>query len=544
MAGDDLNFPSVQIVERGFQPARGNDAAVNVYGAFIGKANQGPTAPTKVSSWNQFLSMYGSNYTDLHSAVSDYFANGGTNNPAYIVRIVAAGAQTADLDIFASDAPEDPGNPGNVLPGTPALFTFTAQSPGAWANQLYVTVTARDSSAKRFDLALFKVPTGTTFDPSKRNSEYLLESWNDVTLDPNDARYMYDIVNGPMGAGNGGGSIYVSVSGQSYDPQTPNTRPFPTTVGINKLSGGMDGTYDPLSFDMTTAYQAAIARLAEIPGPYVANIPNVTDTVIVKAAVSAAATRGDGFIVIDSPVGATPNDAKTYFESTLALSSLGSSAPSYGAMYYPWQYLPAVGSSSPNKTSLRPPGGAVVGYYMQSDATYGAWKAPAGVQARLAGAVAGERALSDADLSTLNNAHINAIRPITNNGIVIMGARTGKKYGLDRYVNVRRSVIYLREALRRATQYAVFQQNDENLWRSLTDTCQAVLGAFWSDGGLKGTTAAEAFFVRCDATNNTPTTQENGAVNVDCGAAFTAPAEFVIISIAQFDGGSTVSTSL
>lgn len=542
MAGEDLLFPGVQVVERGFQPSRGSTAAVTTYGAFIGKSNQGPLVPTRITSWAQFIAVYGTSYTDLHVAVNDFFANAPAGSSAYITRIAAAGAAVASVDVFADDAPEDPGNPGNVLPGTPALFTITTLSPGSWGNQLYVVVSTRDAAAKRFDMALFRVPTGGSFDPAKRNSEYLLEQWLDVSLDPDDSRYMYDIVNGPYGTSSG--SAFINVSGQSYSSATPNTRPYPNTVGSNQLSGGQDGSYDPLSFDQISAYQAAIAQLSTIPGPWVLNLPNMTNAVIVKAAVAAAASSGIGFVVIDTPNNITAIEAKTYCESTLALSSLGASAPSHAAIYYPWLYMPAVGSAAPSKTVLRAPGGAVVGLYLSTDATVGQFQAPAGVDARVAGAVSMERLLTDIDMTTLNNAHVNAIMHQYTGSIVVWGARTPKKYGLDRYIPVRRSVIFIREALRRATFFGVFQPNNENLWRSLTDACQQVLSAYWARGGLKGLTQSEAFYVKCDSTNNPPASQEIGVVNIEVGIALAAPAEFIVISITQFEGASSVAVAL
>ena len=46
-------------------------------------------------------------------------------------------------------------------------------------------------------MALYKVPAGVTFDETKRNSEYLVDQWNDVTLFPNDERYLYPVANSP-----------------------------------------------------------------------------------------------------------------------------------------------------------------------------------------------------------------------------------------------------------------------------------------------------------------------------------------------------------
>ena len=64
--------------------------------AFVGVHSQGPTAPTLVTSWNDFLNVYGgfgnaTNY--LPFAVWQYFANNG--NQAYIVRAAASDAVTA-----------------------------------------------------------------------------------------------------------------------------------------------------------------------------------------------------------------------------------------------------------------------------------------------------------------------------------------------------------------------------------------------------------------------------------------------------------------
>lgn len=538
MAGNDQYYPGVQIVERPFQPSRSSAREVQTYGAFIGKANQGPTTPTDVASWGEFAAVFGTTYTDLHYAVNDFFSNGG--RVAYIQRVPGANATKADVDIYANDAPEDPGNPGNVLPGTPALFSFEALNPGAWANQLHVVVYARDSVNKRFDIAIYRIPASVTFDPSKRNSEYLLEQWVDLSLSSTDARYMYDVINAPSATG----SSFVRVYGQSYDPATPSVRPYPDVTGSNPLTGGTDGTYSSPTFDEEAAYQAGVTALMQVPGPFIMNLPNITSADTLRFAVNAAATRGDVFVVIDPPQGATPADMQLYVEADLALGTLGSSTPSYAAVYYPWLHLPVVGSSSAGRTTLRPPGGAVIGSYISNDATFGVWKAPAGLGTRIAGAVALERSLIDGDLALLNSKHINAIRSIPGSGIVVMGARTTKRSGLDMYINVRRTVIYLRESLKRATEFSVFANNDERLWTDLRATCASILGDMWQRGGLKGGTAAEAFYVICDATNNPASAVESGTVNIEVGVALSVPAEFIVITIGQFDGGANISTNI
>ena len=123
----DNYFPGVHVAERPFQPGATSTAPVVAFGAFIGKASQGPTAPTEVRSWPQFTTHFGTNYTDLHNSVYDFFANGGRR--AYIVRIPGAGGAVASLPIFDSTIAVDP--PGG---GVTPLFTATSTNPGSWGN--------------------------------------------------------------------------------------------------------------------------------------------------------------------------------------------------------------------------------------------------------------------------------------------------------------------------------------------------------------------------------------------------------------------------
>jgi phage tail sheath protein FI len=56
-----------------------------------------------------------------------------------------------------------------------------------------------------------------------------------------------------------------------------------------------------------------------------------------------------------------------------------------------------------------------------------------------------------------------------------------------------------------------------------------------------GTTADQAFFVRCDRTTMTQDDIDNGRLVVLVGIAPTKPAEFVIFRIAQVAKGSDIS---
>src|SRR5690606_40033591 len=53
------------------------------------------------------------------------------------------------------------------------------------------------------------------------------------------------------------------------------------------------------------------------------------------------------------------------------------------------------------------------------------------------------------------------------------------------------------------------------------------LHGLWQSGALFGSTAEQAYFVRCDETTNTPETIDQGKLIVEVGLAPVKPAEFV-----------------
>ena len=90
------------------------------------------------------------------------------------------------------------------------------------------------------------------------------------------------------------------------------------------------------------------------------------------------------------------------------------------------------------------------------------------------------------------------------------------------------------------TQFALFEAHNPYLWGRVSTVATIYLNDLWQKGGLKGNTASEAFFVKCDETNNTSGTVADGQLNVSIGVALQTPAEFITIRIGQFQGNTTV----
>ena len=135
----------------------------------------------------------------------------------------------------------------------------------------------------------------------------------------------------------------------------------------------------------------------------------------------------------------------------------------------------------------------------------------------------------------LNPQGINCIRELNGN-IKVWGARTigGNANGEWRYINVRRSMLFLRESIDEGLQWAVFEPNDQNLWAKIKRNVEAFLGIQWRAGMLFGSTAQEAFYVKCDAETNPPELREIGQVVTEIGVAIVRPAELVIFRISQW----------
>jgi phage tail sheath protein FI len=115
-----------------------------------------------------------------------------------------------------------------------------------------------------------------------------------------------------------------------------------------------------------------------------------------------------------------------------------------------------------------------------------------------------------------------------------MGARTLKQDGTaNKYVNMRRSLIYIRKQLKNLTEFAIFENNDEKLWAAIRTVIGSFLVEYKNQGGLRGARSADAFFIKCDAENNTAQSIANGEVHIQVGVALQYPAEFVVIDLSQ-----------
>lgn len=203
------------------------------------------------------------------------------------------------------------------------------------------------------------------------------------------------------------------------------------------------------------------------------------------------------------------------------------------AMYYPWLEVSDPVGVGRAPTRFVPPSGHIAGVFARTDRQRGVWKAPAGLEATIPGALDLQHRLLDADQDLLNPIGLNCIRQRPGAGIVSWGARTLSSDPEWRYTSVRRTALFLVESLRRGLQWVVFEPNDVELWGRIRGNVESFMLSLHRQGAFQGATASEAFAVKCDAETNPQDQIDQGIVNIQVAFAPVKPAEFVVVRVSQ-----------
>jgi hypothetical protein len=240
--------------------------------------------------------------------------------------------------------------------------------------------------------------------------------------------------------------------------------------------------------------------------------------------------------LIDPPDGLQIGQVQTWPADNGLVSSPSSR---FAAFYYPWVLAPA-STQIDGLTKSVPPSGYMAGAYAQTDLTYGVQRPPANVELQYAVDV--DQAMSDVQQEGLNLNNINAIRAFPGRGIRVWGARSLAAPGDDdwRFIHVRRLMSAIEETVQRSSAWVVFQNNNDALRRSLTHSLTVLLTGIWTKGGLQGAKPADAFYVKCDSTNNPQSVIDQGQLICEVGIAIAAPMEFLVFEIRQDASGAQI----
>jgi phage tail sheath protein FI len=319
-----------------------------------------------------------------------------------------------------------------------------------------------------------------------------------------------------------------------------------------RLSGGNDGTLVPPTTaadgllgreanpDVVTEKATGLAALGEIDDIAIVALPDAstyddpdTRRTAVDGLIGHAETLRYRIAIVDGPAESSMTEIRQF---------RGQFDTKYAALYHPWVEIldplerPAQGA--PPRSKTLPPSGFVAGIYARSDIERGVHKAPANEVVR--GLTKFEININKGRNDVLNPEGINALRFFEGRGNRVWGARTMSSDPEWKYVNVRRLFIYLEHSIDKATQWAVFEPNNDRLWANIRQSVEDFLFVQWKNGALLGRKPDEAYFVRCDRTTMSQNDLDNGRMICLIGVAPVYPAEFVIFRIGQWTADAKV----
>ena len=410
----------------------------------------------------------------------------------------------------------------------PGTLTLEAATPGAWGNLLRIKVDhdtrPKDDGSADPTLYNLTVSDGATGKNERiRNVSSAPAAVRLVSrVLASESSLLKVVAGAPLASRPAPGEIGVDLAGLAADSQTLLEADFNGTPGNKTGLFALD--------------KADLFNLLCIPPD---TREGDTPVGVYQKAMAYCQTRR-AMLVVDSPAAWSANPETAAATALAGLPALGLNGP---AARNAALFFPRINQSDPmreGQVDTFVPCGAVAGIFARTDSARGVWKAPAGLDAAINGIVGLQVNLNDGENGDLNPRGINSLRSFPVAGQVLWGARTlrgadsiGDEY---KYIPVRRMALFLEETLYRATQWVVFEPNDEPLWAQIRLNIGAFLQTLFRQGAFQGNTPKEAYFVKCDRETTTQTDINMGVVNILVGFAPLKPAEFVVIKLQQIAG--------
>jgi hypothetical protein len=401
-----------------------------------------------------------------------------------------------------------------------------AKTPGTWIDNYTFSLENFNGEGGRYTILI-------------RDLQGNLDSRvDDVSFDPDDERYIANVINAGSAIGGQNGDEWIEWVERDANVGADEIR-LPGL--LNEVS--FEGTANGIPTD--AAYSgnldaAIIGRQNESSGIYAFSDPDTYDITLLSVPGNSSGSvigtmlqvsegRGDCMAVIDPPFGLRPQQVVDWHNGMLSGGSLSAAVnSSFGALY--WGWVKIFDQFSAQEVFI-PPSGHVTAVFARTEREAESWFAPAGLNrgrlltaldAEYEGLSRGERDL----LYGFNNA-INPIAKFPQEGLVVWGQRTlqRKDSALDR-VNVRMLLIHIKKVLIPLLRNFLFEQNDEFLWAQVRSAIRPVLSDIAARRGLTG------FKVVVDASNNTPARVDRNELHVSVFVKPTKVAEFIQLDLA------------
>jgi uncharacterized protein len=538
--------------------------------AIIGPTVKGPyEVPTLVTSYSDFQTKFGDSfvsggvdYSYLTSiAAYNYFNYGGK---LLTVARVASGTFTS-----AASSLIPTGSSGPTTGLSP--FVLETISQGIIMNNSGSEVSGSLVSGSRDNIRfeITNVNTGSgTFNVLIRqgndttSNKNILESFNNVNLDPNSVRYISTIIGDQKQSYNStthqitltgdysNNSNYVRVKSVNYSTPTylnsngtisnasyTGSLPANGSGSFGSATGTIAANISASMYDSIGTTTQGLAgsdydkmitlfsnkdllqfNLLFTPGLLHSKHPTQVNQIV-----SNTQNRGDNLYVLDL----------IDYSSTVASTVTQASGinNSFAATYWPWVKIldPATG-----KQIWSPASTVIPGVYAFNDKIAAPWFAPAGInRGGLSTVLRAEQLLNQANKDILYSNNINPLATLPKNGVVVFGQKTLQKEAsaLDR-VNVRRLLLELKTYIRQIADTILFEQNTISTRNSFLAKVTPYLENIQQKQGLY------AFKVVMDESNNGPAVIDQNQLIGQIYVQPTRTAEFISLDFILLPTGA------
>jgi hypothetical protein len=204
------------------------------------------------------------------------------------------------------------------------------------------------------------------------------------------------------------------------------------------------------------------------------------------------------------------------------------------AAYYPWLRVSRRDDSRDALVSV-PPSAVAAGIIAKQELAFGVPQGPANVLG--AEVVSVDDVVAPARHDELHPEGINVYLR-ERDGIRLTAARTLSRDSSFRQLSVRRLMTMIRRALEQQMQWVVFEPNNAALRLEVRLVLLSYLRQLFRIGAFRGANEEQAFFVRCDETNNPASVSDAGRLVADVGVAPAEPLEFIVLSLSREGDGT------
>ena len=354
---------------------------------FVGKSLQGrPFAPQMVTSWTEFGRIFGglNKKCDMPLSVYHFFQNGGKR--AYIIRTIdPVGSTTAT----AGDNKKQP--------------KLEALGPGLWGN-VNVVISKNAAFPDRIDIRVDVPPIEG------------VERFQALSLQEDQEKFYAAILNRD--------SNYIKVAlNEDKEYMEFDSVSALITKGDSvtmELRGGSDG--DPKLAIGTQSLSAAVATLDPIEDVSILAFPRGQPAHADEHRLQLRHEADHDGVPHRSAGRRAEHQPRRLDRRGQEIQREYAPKDSFSVMYFPWVEIADPYSQIPGATRFAPPSGFMAGLYARIDNSRGVWKAPAGTEASLLGAVGLAVNVTDAQQDTLNPIGVNCIRPICRIGHRVLGS--------------------------------------------------------------------------------------------------------------------------